>query len=88
MEKRCGKLIRRTAAGVLLAALLISGVPAITSAANVPTVTKKLELRAGDTGKIKVSGKNISSSLFESSNTKIAKVSKNGTVTEIGRAHV
>lgn len=81
MEKRCGKLIRRTAAGVLLAALLISGVPAITSASNVPTVTKKLELKAGDTGKIKVSGKNISSSLFESSNTKIAKVSKNGTVT-------
>lgn len=81
MEKGWKKMIQKTAAGVLLAALVIGGMSVSTSASNVPAVTKKLALKAGKTGTIKVSGKYISSMAFKSGNSKIAAVSKKGKVT-------
>ena len=47
MEKEWKKVIQKIAAGLLLAALVIGGMPVSTSASNAPTVTKKLTLKEG-----------------------------------------
>lgn len=81
MEKEWKKVIQKIAAGLLLAALVIGGMPVSTSASNAPTVTKKLALKEGKAGTVQVNGKFISSTAFKSDNSKIAVVSKKGKVT-------
>lgn len=76
--RRCaGKMM----AGFAIAAILFSSDVVSVSASNVPSVSKKLVLTEGETGNIKVSGKYISSTVFQSGNSKIAVVGKKGKVT-------
>lgn len=75
------RLAQKMAAGVLITALVFGGVPANSSASNLPTVSKRLVLKEGKTGTVKVSGKHILSTAFQSGDSKIAVVNKKGKVT-------